>query len=623
MKCLATLAILVLFVPGLAFAQGGGVVCLFANPQGTNCTITDASPTLLQVYVVHSQANGVMAVSFSAPKPECMLQAQYLSDTSVFPVTMGDSQHGAVVGYPRCLSSPIHVLTINYFGMGMTPADCAYPVLPNPMDGGRGVLAFDCGFNDIEAQGGTTYINSNLPCQCSTSPTPLLRVYPIELDFGDTGTTGGFAISSAGMGTLTWNVSEEVPWLTASPASGTGNATITVTVDRWGLPAGNHSGVISVTSNGGNETVTATLVVPIPILGETPTSLSFANGATASSLAIRNSGNGNLHWSIASDQPWLRATPLSGTTYTAHVSQITVTIDRERLGEPATYFGNLSVTSDGGNLTVPVVVDGGPALRVSTYHLVFTPSLTTNTFTIENRGGGTLEWSLAASQSWIEIAPPLSGTGNATVTVNVDPAAVPCCDVRTGGVVVDSNGGQRIVEVRYEPTEPNPGGTIGVYADQAGKDCNIPNVPSGLMTVYVFHTIPEGATASQFSAPKPACMTGATWVSDTSVFPVTLGSSQTGVTVGYGTCRSGPLHVLTITYAMSGPSEPCCMYPVLPDPSLASGKIEIVDCGFNLMYGTGTNCTVNSNSSCICGRGAVVPAEKTTWGHVKALYAPE
>ena len=621
MKRLAVFACLLLLVAEFALAQSGGVVCLFADPQGTNCNITDTSPGILRVYVVHKQALEVTALVFRAPKPTCMQGVTYLSDSPVFTITMGNSQTGATVGYGVCKSGSIHALTINYFGVGTTSPDCPYPVLPDPNE--DRIWAADCDFQEVEVQGGLTYVNSSLPCQCSGSTTPLIGVNPLDLDFGDMADTRSLTISNRGLGILTWNVSEDVPWLTVTPASGTGNATIMVTVDRSGLPAGYHSGLISVTSNGGNETVTATMVVPIPVLTVSPTSLTFPTGASGRILRISNSGTGNLHWNITSDQPWLLANPASGTTYTAQISQVDVLIDRLQLGDPQTYFGNILVTSDGGNKTIPVVVDGGPALSVSPYQLAYSPTVTTHTFTIENRGGGTLEWALAASQSWIEIVPPLSGTGNATVTVNVAPGLVPCCDTRTGGIVVDSNGGQKTIEVRYDPPAPDPGGAIGVYADQAGTECNIPNVSSGLMTVYVVHINENATSASQFSAPKPACMTGATWLNDTPMYPITLGNSQTGVTVGYGACRNGPLHVLTITYSMSGSSEPCCMYPVLPDPNLASGKIEIVDCGFNLIYGTGTNCTVNANPSCICGRGDIVPAERTTWGHVKALYAPE
>jgi hypothetical protein len=510
------------------------------------------------------------------------------------------------------------VLTINYFGAGMTSPDCPYPILPDPHV--ADIVGDDCDFHMIEVQGGTAYVNSNLPCACSSSSTPILFVDPLTVDFGETADRRSFTISNAGGGTLTWTVSDTRPWLSVSPTSGTGNATITVTVDRSGLPAGPRSGSISITSNGGNATVAATIVVPVPVpvLNVFPSALLFPAGTNYKFLSIQNFGNGELYWSISSDQTWLWAIPPSS----QNDREVTVNIDRSGLGE-STYNGNLTVTSNGGNATIPVTVVGGPLLRVSTYLLQFSPSVTTKTFRIENGGSGSLDWLLSASQSWIEIAPPLSGTGNATVQVNVDPESVPCCDMRSGGVTVNSNGGVRLVEVRFDPPEATAGGSIGVYTDPAGTDCNIPDVPSGFMTVYVVHTNTAGATASQFSAPKPACMTDATWVSDTPVFAVTLGSSQTGVTVGYGSCSSGPTHVLTIKYYVTGPSEACCMYRVLPDPSLASGQVEVVDCNFNLVNGTGNNSTVNPNFSCICGAGSVVPAEQTTWGHVKALYAPE
>jgi len=616
MKRLATLTCLLFLVTELALAQGGGSVCLFSDPLGTNCTLSDTAPGALSVYVIHTQAPGVKAVQFSVPKPSCMHQARFLCDLPVFAVTIGNSQDGVLVNYGTCRLGPVHVMTILYLVAGTTSLDCPYPVLPDP-DVGR-VEATDCNDNKIEAQGGMTYINSSLPCVCAHSSTPLLGVTPLSLDFGEITDTRSFTISNNGQGTLAWDVSGTVPWLSVSPTSGTGNATITASVDRSGLPAGSHSGLITVTSNGGNETVTATMVVPVPVLRVSPTALVFPTGLTYRYLSVSNTGNGNLNWSISSDQTWLWANPASGTNNT----QVTAHIDRSGLGEP-TYNGNLFVTSNGGNATIPVAVVGGPDLRVDPSLLVFSESLTTNTFTITNAGGGTLDWSLSASQSWIEIAPPLSGTGNATVQVNVDPESVPCCDMRSGGVTVNSNGGVRLVEVRFDPPELTAGGSIGIYADPAGVDCNIRDVPSGLMTVYIVHTNTAGATASQFSAPKPACMTGATWLSDTAVFPVTLGNSQTGVTVGYGSCRAEPIHVLTMNYLVTDPSQSCCMYRVLPDPGLGSGKVEVVDCAFNLQYGTGNTSTVNANSSCLCGLESVIPTEQTTWGHMKALYAPE
>jgi len=124
-----------------------------------------------------------------------------------------------------------------------------------------------------------------------------------------------------------------------------------------------------------------------------------------------------------------------------------------------------------------------------------------------------------------------------------------------------------------------------------------------------------GSTACQYSAPKPTCMT-AMYLSDTNPFPVTVGNSQTGVSVGYGTCRVGPIHVQTISFFTSGTTPACCRYRVLPDPNLASGQVETVDCAFQPGIATGGQGFVNSNPTCNCN----VPVEDTTWGGVKALY---
>jgi hypothetical protein len=62
------------------------------------------------------------------------------------------------------------------------------------------------------------------------------------------------------------------------------------------------------------------------------------------------------------------------------------------------------------------------------------------------------------------------------------------------------------------------------------------------------------------------------------------------------------------------------MYPVVPDPNASSGRIEVVDCVGALLYGNGLVTSVNGNATCMCGS---VRVEQSTWGRVKALYAPE
>ena len=91
---------------------------------------------------------------------------------------------------------------------------------------------------------------------------PILSVNPDTIDFGTTEAQKSFNISNLGGGTLNWQVTEEVPWIIfVNPLSGTNSCTVTVTISRNGLAEGDYSGIISVTSNGGDENVTASMKV--------------------------------------------------------------------------------------------------------------------------------------------------------------------------------------------------------------------------------------------------------------------------------------------------------------------------------------------------------------------------
>jgi hypothetical protein len=159
-------------------------------------------------------------------------------------------------------------------------------------------------------------------------------------------------------------------------------------------------------------------------------------------------------------------------------------------------------------------------------------------------------------------------------------------------------------------------GSVGIFADVAGTNCNLPDPGPGLTQYYIVHVNTTGSTACQFSAPKPACFT-AMYLSDTNLFAVTIGNSQMGTSVGYGTCRVGPTYVMGINYFTNGQTAPCCYYPVLPDPLAVPLAIRSVDCDFEEWSVTGGTGIIKSGPTCHCG----VAAEESTWGQVKALYA--
>jgi PKD repeat protein len=104
-----------------------------------------------------------------------------------------------------------------------------------------------------------------------------------------------FQVSNSGAGTLNWTITESSGWLSCSPTSGQGNASITVNADQAGLSAGTYNANISVSaSNADNspQSVTVSLtvtssstplqasVIASPASGPAPLTTSFSGSAT-------------------------------------------------------------------------------------------------------------------------------------------------------------------------------------------------------------------------------------------------------------------------------------------------------------------------------------------------------
>jgi len=457
----------------------------------------------------------------------------------------------------------------------------------------------------VDSNGGGATVTATMDVGTST---PTLGVSPMSLTFDFDDNSRTLTISNLGSGTLNWSIVPDVSWMSVAPNTGLGDQVVSVSADRTGLADGSYHGNLDITSNGGNLTVPVTLIVATePVLTLFPTSLLFGFDENSKDLTISNGGPDVLVWSILSNVPWLAVTPNSGSGNQVAL----VTVDRTGLAD-GSYNGNLDVTSNGGNVTVSVtlIVSAEPVLIVNPNQLAFSASVTSRTFNIENGGTPGLTWTVTPSESWIDVNPS-SGAGSGLVTVQVDPASLPP-GLLSGQITVTSNGGTEVVQVDYTPL-PAFGGHIGVYADTRGTNCNLIDTP-GLKTFHVVHINVATATACQFATPMPSCMTGATWLSDTAVFPVTVGNSQDGVSVGYGECLFGPIHVLSTNYFMPGTIHTCCEFPVVQHPDRT--LVEAVDCTSNLVAAIGATSQV-ATGACGCGTVAV---HETTWGRVKAMY---
>jgi hypothetical protein len=171
----------------------------------------------------------------------------------------------------------------------------------------------------------------------------------------------------------------------------------------------------------------------------TPPSLSpstvLGSNAPAQMFSVWNSGEGTLTYSISVDQGWLSCSPASGTSggeqdtitinyYTASLSlgtySATITItDPTAINSPQTIPVTLRVTTVG-----QASISRNPVSLSAT--AVAGSNALAQTFNVWNSGGGTLNYSIAVDQSWLNCS-PASGTSTGeqdAITVSYNSASL-------------------------------------------------------------------------------------------------------------------------------------------------------------------------------------------------------
>ena len=141
-----------------------------------------------------------------------------------------------------------------------------------------------------------------------------------------------------------------------------------------------------------------------PLLNAAPKSLSFGTSSTEQRFYIENTGEGELHWTLeevfradidavweAQEIPWLSLSTLSGVTTTAPTF-IELSVDRsdQAVGLYTNY--GVRITSDGGELVIPVSMQKEAVLSVSPAALTLAPTATSAQFSVLNLGETALAW---------------------------------------------------------------------------------------------------------------------------------------------------------------------------------------------------------------------------------------
>ncbi len=166
MKQVLLSIVCLMLMTGVAYTQPGSIG-LFSDPGGASPCLYELAPSLVTIYVVHVYSPGATASQFMV-YCESEVALTYLGETSPYTTMIGNSQTGIAIAYEMCIASPNHILTINYYGQGLSAPCSRCRVVADPTGFPPGIYVADCDDppNVLSATGGEMEINADVHCWC-------------------------------------------------------------------------------------------------------------------------------------------------------------------------------------------------------------------------------------------------------------------------------------------------------------------------------------------------------------------------------------------------------------------------------------------------------------------------
>ena len=173
------------------------------------------------------------------------------------------------------------------------------------------------------------------------------------------------------------------------------------------------------------------------------------NPSSPAIVVLKNTGSGKLHFTAESQQiTWLFVTPDHGTVTTSGSQELRISVDVTGLSE-GDHLGSILVKDPEATVTqekidVVLRVAGTPRISINPGSLSFSSPVGTNppfkTLTIQNTGGGTLDWS-ATSTSWISLdttSGSLSAGASKLIKVSISVSGLGAGN-HPGSIIISSN----------------------------------------------------------------------------------------------------------------------------------------------------------------------------------------
>ncbi len=243
----------------------------------------------------------------------------------------------------------------------------------------------------ITAAGSTFTVTQDgtVPCTYSITPT--------TASFTSTGGTGTIAVTAnAG---CTWSVSSAATWLTFTPASGSGNGTVTYTVAA-NTSSLTRTGTLIVAGN----TLTVTQTGIACVFSISPTTATF--GPVGSTATIAVTATAGCNWSVSVDVPWISIINGASGTGSGTVTYLVA--------------NNTNSFTRTGRITA-----AGKLCIVTQTGVTCSYSISPSSLTVDGSGGNgsvaitasdpACTWTATTSFPWLSVF-PASGTGNGTVS---------------------------------------------------------------------------------------------------------------------------------------------------------------------------------------------------------------
>ncbi|MBL7152805.1 MAG: right-handed parallel beta-helix repeat-containing protein [Phycisphaerae bacterium] len=287
-----------------------------------------------------------------------------------------------------------------------------------------------------------------------------------------------FTIRNSGGSLLSWQISGDCDWLDVNPTAGnsTGDSNeITLTVDTAGLHWGAYNCLLTISdpcAMNSPQVIDVALDVIGPEIEVSPTNIEFSGYMGDAVLpqqafTIRNDGGGLLSWQVGTDCDWLDLAPTAGTSR-GEANEIILMADVSTLPW-GSYDCNLTVSDPNASnspVILPVSLDlVGPLLSVNSNLFDFEagkekPTPPGQILSIQNTGGGTLDWRIIAPNdcNWlsIDLLTGQSADEVNEVTLSVDAAGLEYGSHSCQLTVTDPNAQHGLETIDVTLTLPAP-----------------------------------------------------------------------------------------------------------------------------------------------------------------------